>query len=83
MLLQGNKISKSYNKIDVLNNVDISVSSGEIVSIVGRSGAGKSTLLYILSSLEDPDKGDVLVDGINLKSGDRMREDWVPKVFSN
>ena len=68
MLLQGNKISKSYNKIDVLNNVDISVSSGEIVSIVGRSGAGKSTLLYILSSLEDPDKGDVLVGGINLKS---------------
>ena len=68
MLLQGNKISKSYNKIDVLNNVDISVSSGEIVSIVGRSGAGKSTLLYILSSLENPDKGDVLVDGINLKS---------------
>ena len=68
MLLQGNKISKSYNKIDVLNNINISVSSGEIVSIVGRSGAGKSTLLYILSSLEDPDKGDVLVDGINLKS---------------
>ena len=68
MLLQGNKISKSYNKIDVLKNIDISVSSGEIVSIVGRSGAGKSTLLYILSSLEDPDKGDVLVDGINLKS---------------
>ena len=68
MLLQGNKISKSYNKIDVLNNIDISVSFGEIVSIVGRSGAGKSTLLYILSSLEDPDKGDVLVDGINLKS---------------
>ena len=68
MLLQGNKISKSYNKIDVLNNIDISVSSGEIVSIVGRSGAGKSTLLYILSSLENPDKGDVLVDGINLKS---------------
>ena len=40
MLLQGNKISKSYNKIDVLNNVDISVSSGEIVSIVCRAGAG-------------------------------------------
>tara|TARA_B100001029_G_scaffold22317_2_gene15187 strand:+ start:1455 stop:2108 length:654 start_codon:yes stop_codon:yes gene_type:complete len=68
MLLQGNKISKSYNKINVLNNIDISVSTGEIVSIVGKSGAGKSTLLYILSSLENPDKGDVLVDGINLKS---------------
>ncbi len=68
MLLKGNKISKSYNKINVLNNIDISVSTGEIVSIVGKSGAGKSTLLYILSSLENPDKGDVLVDGINLKS---------------
>ena len=67
MLLQGNKISKSYNKINVLNNIDISVSTGEIVSIVGKSGAGKSTLLYILSSLENPDKGDVFVDGINLK----------------
>ena len=68
MLLQGKKISKSYNRINVLNDIDISVSSGEIVSIVGKSGAGKSTLLYILSSLENPDKGDVMVDGINLKS---------------
>ena len=68
MLLQGKKISKSYNRINVLNDIDISVSSGEIISIVGKSGAGKSTLLYILSSLENPDKGDVMVDGINLKS---------------
>ena len=68
MLLQGKKISKSYNRINVLNDIDISVSSGEIISIVGKSGAGKSTLLYILSSLENPDKGDVMFDGINLKS---------------
>tara|TARA_B100001173_G_scaffold45902_1_gene36621 strand:- start:1051 stop:1704 length:654 start_codon:yes stop_codon:yes gene_type:complete len=68
MLLQGKKISKSYNRINVLNDIDISVSSGEIISIVGKSGAGKSTLLYILSSLENPDKGDVMVNGINLKS---------------
>ena len=68
MLLQGKKISKSYNRINVLNDIDISVSSGEIISIVGKSGAGKSTLLYILSSLANPDKGDVMVNGINLKS---------------
>ena len=68
MLLQGKKISKSYKRNNVLNDIDISVSSGEIISIVGKSGAGKSTLLYILSSLENPDKGDVMVDGINLKS---------------
>ena len=68
MLLEGKKIHKSYNKINVLNGVDINISSGEIVSIVGKSGAGKSTLLYILSSLENPDKGNVFIDGINLKS---------------
>ena len=71
MLLEGKKIYKSYNKINVLNGIDINISSGEIVSIVGKSGAGKSTLLYILSSLENPDKGNVFIDGINLNSLDK------------
>lgn len=68
MLLEGKQIYKSYNKIKVLNGIDINISSGEIVSIVGKSGAGKSTLLYILSTLETPDKGNVFIDGINLNS---------------
>ena len=68
MLLEGKQIYKSYNKINVLDGIDINISSGEIVSIVGKSGAGKSTLLYILSTLEIPDKGNVFIDGINLNS---------------
>jgi len=68
MLLEGKQIYKSYNKIKVLDGIDINISSGEIVSIVGKSGAGKSTLLYILSTLEIPDKGNVFIDGINLNS---------------
>ncbi len=68
MLLEGKQIYKSYNKIKVLDGIDINISSGEIVSIVGKSGAGKSTLLYILSTLETPDKGNVFIDGINLNS---------------
>jgi len=73
MLLLGKDIFKSYNNINVLKGININISSGEIVSVVGKSGAGKSTLLYILSSLENPDRGDVLFDGINLNSLNKMQ----------
>ena len=49
-MLIGEKISKTFNHIQVLKNIDIKIENGKIVSIFGKSGAGKSTLLYILSS---------------------------------
>ncbi len=42
--------------------MDISISKGEIVSIVGSSGAGKSTLLHILGTLDKADKGEVIIN---------------------
>ena len=65
-MLIGEKISKTFNQIQVLKNVDIKVENGKIVSIFGKSGAGKSTLLYILSSLDKPDKGEVLFYGTKI-----------------
>jgi lipoprotein-releasing system ATP-binding protein len=65
-MLQATGIVKSYGNLSVLNGVDMEISQGEIVSIVGSSGAGKSTLLHILSSLDNPDGGTVLLKGINL-----------------
>jgi lipoprotein-releasing system ATP-binding protein len=47
----------------VLKDVDINISKGEIVSIVGSSGAGKTTLLHILGSLDSPDKGEIWYEG--------------------
>ena len=75
-MLIGEKISKTFNQIQVLKNVDIKVENGKIVSIFGKSGAGKSTLLYILSSLDKPDKGEVLFDGIKISQlyGDQLSE---------
>jgi lipoprotein-releasing system ATP-binding protein len=60
-MLQAVGIQKSYGQLKVLKSVDLRVSKGEIVAIVGASGAGKSTLLHILGTLDTPDKGKVII----------------------
>jgi lipoprotein-releasing system ATP-binding protein len=50
-------------RLDVLQGVDLAIAPGEIVALVGPSGAGKSTLLHIAGLLEQPDSGEVWLDG--------------------
>ena len=75
-MLVGKRISKKFGKIIVLNDININIENGKIVSIFGKSGAGKSTLLYILSTLDLPDKGDVFFNEKNLNKlkGDKLSE---------
>ena len=56
-MLKAEHITKKYGSLQVLKGVDITVNTGEIVSIVGSSGAGKSTLLHILGTLDTADEG--------------------------
>ena len=66
-MLTATGIHKKYNQLEVLKGVDIQVSKGEIVSIVGSSGAGKSTLLHILGTLDKADTGIVILNGQHLE----------------
>ena len=52
--------------MQVLKGVDLVVEKGEIVSIIGKSGAGKTTLLQIIGTLDKPDKGNVVIDGMDV-----------------
>lgn len=56
-------LKKSFGALKVLNGIDLTVSNGEVLSIIGASGSGKSTLLYCINGLEPIQDGTVMVDG--------------------
>jgi len=80
ILISAKGISKGFRqgpkRIEVLEDVSLEVVAGTSLAIVGASGAGKSTLLHILGGLDQPDKGDVFVDGKSMwQRSDRERSD--------
>ncbi len=62
-MIEAQRITKSYGKLQVLKGIDLSIAKGEVVSIVGSSGAGKTTLLTILGTLDQPDGGSLSING--------------------
>lgn len=65
-MIKATGIEKSFGELKVLKGVDLSVSTSEVVSIMGASGAGKSTLLQILGTLSTPDSGSLVIDGVDV-----------------
>ncbi|WP_218064921.1 amino acid ABC transporter ATP-binding protein [Vulcanibacillus modesticaldus] len=61
-----NNINKWFGKLHVLKNVSLTVKQGEVVVILGPSGSGKSTFIRTINGLEEIQKGEIYVDGINL-----------------
>lgn len=65
-MIQLRDINKSYDRLQVLHDVSLDIVPGRLTAIIGPSGAGKSTLLHIMGSLDRPDSGKVVFDGIDL-----------------
>ena len=72
IILQAEKLYKEYKTssgaVNALNGVDLSIEKGLFYAIIGRSGSGKSTLLHVLSGLDRPASGKVLIDGVDMFS---------------
>ena len=77
-MITVNNLHKSFNGIEVLSGITEEINEGEVVVVIGPSGSGKSTFLRCLNLLEDPDEGEVIIDGeqINLPGVDvdRLRQ---------
>lgn len=65
-MIEIKNIRKSFGNLEVLKGVNLTVNKGEIVSIIGKSGAGKTTLLQIIGTLDKPDSGSVVIDGVDV-----------------
>ncbi len=64
--IQVRDLHKSFGKNEVLKGIDFSVDDGQVVCVIGPSGSGKSTLLRCVNRLEEPDSGQILVEGIDI-----------------
>ena len=58
-------VSKKFNNLQVLNDINLKVSAGEVFCLLGKNGAGKSTIINIIANLIEPDFGTVSINGLN------------------
>lgn len=65
-MLQLNHVKKSYDGVTILNDINLEIEDGEIVSILGPSGCGKTTLLNLILGITDADDGEIIFNGEDL-----------------
>jgi len=85
-MIQVTKLNKWYGDFQVLKNIDFTVSKGERIVICGPSGSGKSTLIRCLNRLEEHQRGEIVIEGVeltnNVKNIEQIRSD-VGMVFQH
>ncbi|MBQ2667154.1 MAG: ABC transporter ATP-binding protein [Clostridia bacterium] len=81
-ILELKNIKKAFGDTVVLNGIDLTVQPGEFITLLGSSGCGKTTTLRIISGLETPDSGTVLLEGVDMTHAEPNRRN-VHTVFQN
>ncbi|MDR1067409.1 MAG: ABC transporter ATP-binding protein [Clostridiales bacterium] len=86
LLLELKDVSKIYGSVKALRNVNLEVSRGEWLAIMGPSGSGKSTMMNIIGCMDKPSNGSVTLDGVdiskeNSKSLTNIRRDKIGLIF--
>lgn len=79
-ILTVRHLSKAFGTNQVLRDIDFSVCTGDVTSIIGASGSGKSTLLRCINLLETPTSGEILHDGVNILQAKINLSDYRSKV---
>lgn len=85
-ILQVKHLSKTFGKHEVLRDIDFSVTTGDVTTIIGSSGSGKSTLLRCINLLETPTSGEIMYHGENIdkiKGGASAYRSHVGMVFQS
>ncbi|OPJ65007.1 amino acid ABC transporter ATP-binding protein [Clostridium oryzae] len=86
-MIETRNLCKRFGQLTVFENLDVNVSKGEVLVVIGPSGSGKSTFLRCLNHLEEPDDGEVIVEGekMNPKDKKKMRSiiEKMGMVFQN
>ena len=72
-MIEIENLTKQFGKLEVLKGVNLNVSKGEVISIVGPSGAGKTTLLQLIGTLDKPSGGKIFFDGEELSGMNSKR----------
>jgi putative ABC transport system ATP-binding protein len=77
VIIEAKSLTKTFGgevPVEALKNVDLQISEGEFVGIMGPSGSGKSTLLHMLALLDDPTAGKIMVDGTDIETLSSMQK---------
>ncbi len=74
-MIELKNVSFQYkNGNRILENINLEIHEGEMISVIGKNGAGKSTLINLLAGITKPNEGDILMDGLNTKSKKNFME---------
>ena len=76
-LINATNLKKSFDKFIAVNNINLSVSRGEVVGFLGPNGAGKSTTMKMLTGFLEPDNGEISINGINIKSNPLKAKEYI------